>query len=512
MIFFIPATSGPWNKQGERIRAPLYSAAGGAALAVAFLAPDWGPLAWFAFLPVFVLAPRATDRRAAARIGFAMGITVNGILGTWLIETIERFGGFPWPLAVFFYCLLVLYTALPFAALGALLRTAGPRAPLLLAPALWVAIEFLFPGLFPWRLAYSQRAYPLLIQSADLAGPGLLSFVMVWTTAALAQGEWRKLRAPLAALLLLLAYGGWRMGVIEAEIAHAPGLQIGVVQGNLSLDEKHGVGRLTANLARYRELSSDLRPVPDLIVWPETVITWGIEQDRALDPVRDPWPQAPAPLLFGAISWRKGENRMHWFNSVFLRGQDGSLQGRFDKIVLMPFGEFLPFADRFPWLRALSPQTANFDAGTNAAVFPLAGGARIGPAICYEDMLHDPLGASAAGGANILISVANDAWYNQSAALLLHETLGMWRAVENRRFFLRATNTGLTSAIDPLGRRIFELPVGEAVAEVVSVRLLDVDTPFRHVGNSLDWALLLLALVLLGLTTNQNRRANSSTS
>lgn len=481
-------------------------------LAVAFLSPGWGPLAWFAFLPIFALAPHAPSRRSAALMGFAMGVTANGVICVWLVDAIERFGGFPWPLAVLFYCLLVLYTGIPFAALGALLRVAGPRAPLLLAPALWVAIEFLFPGLFPWRLAYTQRAYPLLIQSADLVGPGLLSFVMVWTTAALARADWRRMRAPLAALLLLLIYGSWRMAVVETEIANAPELRIGVVQGNLSLEEKHGVSRLHANLDRYRELSSGLMPVPDLIVWPETVVTWGIPQGRALEPVRDPWPDAPAPLLFGALSWRKGEERMHWFNSLFLRGRDGSLHGRFDKIVLMPFGEYLPFAELFPSLLSLSPQTGSFDAGTDAAVFALGNGARIGPAICYEDMLRDPLGASASAGANVLISVANDAWYSQSAALLLHETLGMWRAIENRRFFVRATNTGLTSAIDPIGRRFFELPVGEATAEVVSVRLLDGNTAFGRVGNSFDRAVLLLALILLGFARRPTRRDHPSAS
>jgi apolipoprotein N-acyltransferase len=113
-------------------------------------------------------------------------------------------------------------------------------------------------------------------------------------------------------------------------------------------------------------------------------------------------------------------------------------------------------------------------------------------------MMTTPLGTSAAQGANLLISVANDAWYGDSAALLLHETLGQWRAVENRRYFLRATNSGLTSAIDPLGRRFFELPRGQSAAGTLTARLLTASTLYQRHPDRFTQFVLGLGLVLLG--------------
>lgn len=387
---------------------------------------------------------------------------------------------------------------MPFVATAILLQRAGPRAPVLLAPALWVSSEFLFPNFFPWRLAYTQRDWPILIQTAELAGPWMLSFAIAWVASALAAWRARALLAPALAVLATVIFGAMRIASMDALDAAAQPFEVGIVQGNLSVAEKHAADSARANLEHYRELSRTLTPVPDLYVWPETVVTNAIARDRPIAGALDPWPDAPAPLLFGAVSYRRASDGLEWFNTLFLRDSAGQMAGRYDKIVLMPFGEFLPLEDLFPQIRAISPRTGDFEAGERHEVFVLDDGTRIGPAICYEDMLRDPLGASAADGAELLISVANDAWYQNSPALLLHETLGMWRAVENRRYFLRATNTGLTSGIDPAGRRFFALPENEAAAAVATVGLRSAPTVYQRAGDWFAWGVLALALLLLG--------------
>ena len=471
---------------------------GGLAIALPFLAPAWGPVAWIAFAPLLWAAPRAKSYRQSLVLGLTTGMVANGLVCFWLIGTIAIFGGFPWPLATLFYFLLILYTAGPPALLAVALRFAGPAAPTLLAPALWVSTEFLFPNLFPWRMAYTQRDFPLLIQSADLAGPYLLSFAILWVTASLIRPTRRRVLPPLVLVGLLLAYGQWQTHQVEAAMESAPSLRVGLVQGNLSLFGKRDPNHLDRNLETYRRLSETLQPTPDLLVWPETVVSWGIPRDQPLESARDPYPDAPAPLLFGAVSFEKTREGLDWYNTLFVRTPDGRLGGRYDKMVLMPFGEFLPFADQFPIIRSWSPNTGDFEAGTQAEVLALSPSLRVGPAICYEDMLAAPLGDAAARGANLLISVANDAWYGESAALFLHETLGQWRAIENRRYFLRATNSGLTSAIDPLGRRFFSLPPAESTAGTVEARLLEESTIYQSFPHRFPQFVLLMGLGFLG--------------
>lgn len=477
----------------------LWMVLGGVAIAIAFLDPRAWPLAWVGLVPLFALAPHAPRRRSAFFDGWIVGALANGAACSWLVETIDRFGGFPIAVAIFFYLALIAFTAIPFGIVGALLRWAGAGASPLLAPALWVSSEFLFPNFFPWRLAYSQRDLLWLIQIGDVTGPYGLSFVMAWFASAVTRSRRHPavLVPPVVAAAILCLYGAVRVDAIRDAMAEAPTATIGLVQGNLSLVEKRQGDLFRANVDRYRRLSNELRPVPDLIVWPETVVGWAIPRDVERLGRYDPFPDAPAPLLFGAVSREDHGANARWFNSAFLRRPDGSVAGRYDKMVLMPFGEFLPFSSVFPSLKALSPNTGDFTAGDGAAVLQVAPDLRVGALVCYDDMLAGHVREAVREGATLLLTVANDAWFGESAALDLHESLGLWRAIENRRTLVRATNTGLTSVIDPLGRVSLELPTWVETAENTRVHLMDIPSPYQGLGDVFAWFCVALSLGLL---------------
>jgi len=491
--------SAKWTRwAGTPCIALLWMCLGGALVSVPFLDTRLWPLAWLGLVPLFAIAPRAVSVRSAALHGLVMGFVVNVVGFHWVVTTITRFGGFPLAIALFFFIVLSLYSALPFALVGAGLRWAGPTAPLLLGPALWTAVEFLFPALFPWRLGHSQREVTWLLQTGDLAGPFLLSFVIAWCAAAIARlPRARPLIAPVLAVATVLLYGGWRSGQVEAEIAAAPAFDVGVVQGNLLLDEKRHRALFESNIARYRRLSAGLTPAPDLLVWPETVVEWGIPLETPTLKGFDPYPEAPSPLLFGAVAYRDYGRNMQWFNSAFLRRADGSIGGRYDKIVLMPFGEFIPFASLLPWIKELSPNTGDFQAGAGPVVLPVSAAARVGALICYEDLLSGHVRSTVAAGANLLVAITNDAWFGESPALHEHDTLALWRAVETRRYLVRATNTGLSSVTDPLGRSVATLPTQTATAAVVRVHLLEGTTPYQRFGDAFGYLTLALAISLL---------------
>jgi apolipoprotein N-acyltransferase len=471
---------------------------GAALTALPFLDTRLWPLAWLGLAPLFVLAPRTGTVRAAALYGTLMGFLINVIGFHWVVLTITRFGGFPLAIALFFFSALSLYSALPFALVAAALRWAGPGAPLILAPVLWAAIEFAFPAMFPWRLAHSQREVVWLLQSGDLAGPYLLSFVMAWFAAALVRlPRLRPLLGAVAGVVVLLLYGAWRVGQIDRAMAAAPQFNVGVVQGNLALDEKRQRALFDSNVARYRRLSASLSPPPDLLVWPETVVEWGIPLEAPTLDGLDPYPNSPSPLLFGAVAYRDWGRHMEWFNSAFLRRADGSIGGRYDKIVLMPFGEYIPFASLFPSLKELSPNTGDFQAGAGPVVLTVSDQARVGALICYEDLLSGHVRRTVDAGANLLVTMTNDAWFGDSAALREHDSLALWRAVENRRYLIRATNTGFSSVTDPVGRTVRALPTQTAAAATVRVQLLAETTPYRRFGDVFGYFSLALGLLLL---------------
>lgn len=488
-----------WSSIAARpVVASAAMCAGAVLTATPFLDTRLWALAWLGLVPLFGVAARVRTPRRAALLGLLMGFVIQIIGFHWIVTTITRFGGFPLPIALFFFSALALYSALPFAIAAGTLRWIGPSAPLVLAPALWASIEFLFPALFPWRIAHSQREVTILLQTGDLGGPFVLSFVMAYVAAGIARlPRARALIGPAIAVLAILVYGAWRMPQIERAIADAPAFRVGVVQGNLLLDEKRQRDLFDSNVARYRRLSAGITPPPDVFIWPETVVEWGIPLETPTLRGLDPFPNAPAPLLFGAVAYRDYGRQMEWFNSAFLRRAEGSIGGRYDKIVLMPFGEFIPFSGMFPALKELSPNTGDFHAGDGPGVLQVDDRARIGALICYEDLLAGHVRRTVAMGANLIAAMTNDAWFGDSAALHEHDSLALWRAVENRRYLIRATNTGLSSVTDPLGRTTATLPKHEAAAAAVEVHLLEISSPFQRFGDAFGWLCVAAAVSVL---------------
>lgn len=474
---------------------PLAAAAlSGLTIAATFLRFELLPLAWVAFAPLLWALRQTTARRDVTRIGLLAGLCTNIPAFYWLVYTITVFGGFPWPVALFFYFCLSLFSSLQFLLFAHALRRLG-RGPLALAaPVVWVALEFLFPNLFPWRMANTQFHAPVLLQVGDLTGPFALSFAMVWFSAALVDLAERPRRltalAGATALgLAIAAYGAWRLPQVDAAIAAARKIRVGLVQGNISLEHKGNRAYFDVNLERYAELSEPIQEQTDLLVWPETVSQNWIPADTPqLDGKSHPFIDLRVPLYFGSLAYRlTGPREADEFNAAFLIRPDGGVLGRYDKRILMPFGEFLPFAETFPWLNDLSPATADFKAGTAAAVIDVPDTARVGALICYEDLVASMTRATTNAGAEVLVTILNDAWYGNSPAAHQHQALALWRTVETRRYLLRGANTGVTSIIDAAGRVVDESGLFTEEVIVGDVALLDLDSFYARHGDVFAW-------------------------
>lgn len=490
----------------------LLAVASGGLVAAAFLRFWLYPLAWIALLPLILAASLATSGRQAAWLGWLAGVVTNVPAFYWLVYTIRVFGGFPYPVAALLYGALTAFTSIQFALFAYLVYAARNRPLWGVVPASsWVVLEFFYPNLFPWRLANSQMEALRLIQSGDLAGPYLLSFVMVWVAAAAAQwllSRNRKALLPaLACVASLWAYGHWRLAAIDQAMEGAPVLRVALVQGNVGIEEKGDVRYFAVNLEKYRRLTEQVQDRVDLVVWPETVHQhWIPTTETRLEGDANPFPGLRTALIFGGLAYRPlNPDEAEQFNSAFLMAPGGRLLGRYDKRILMPFGEYIPGGSYFPAVYALSPETGRFTAGKSVRVFDLLGKGRIGQLICFEDIVGSMPRWTSLAGAEVLVTILNDAWYGNSSAPYQHQALAIWRSIENRRFLLRGSNTGVTSIVDAAGRVVRQGGLFTEEVIVGEARRLHIRSLYTILG---DWfpasALLLLGVWALWLRHAEN--------
>jgi apolipoprotein N-acyltransferase len=450
-------------------------------------------LPWVAVAPLIAIAETHAPRRAF-QLGWLGGIAGIACAFAWLVYAFQVFGGFALPTALALFVVPVAWMGLQIGCFTGLLAWLGTLPFGLAAPLTFTAVEFLFPTLFPWRIAHTQWRVVSLLQSAEVAGPYLLGFAIVWVNAGFVRCVRARDPKVLVTALLFVAtlgvVGRWRMAEIDARRASAPLLRVGVVQGNISVERKGDRTFFRRNLEDYRRLSRQLAPEVDVLVWPETVAQHPIDVRVRLPPEDEhPFASPPRPLVFGGLAIGEGPEGRRLYNSAFLTDADGAITGRYDKRILVPFGEYLPLATRFPWLRRMSPATGRFTAGDEPTVLVMSDGVRLGPLICYEDVIPGPAREAVHRGATLLLNLTNDAWYGASAEPYQHQALALWRALEMRRDFIRSTNTGLTAAVSATGEILAELPIFVAAAQRIDVRLLEASTFYGTWGDAFAWAI-----------------------
>ena len=456
----------------------FFCIAAGVVLACAFDKTGAGFAAWFA--PGLLLAGICRVRgRAAFLLGLLAGFVHYLLLLYWLVPTMHRYGPMSVWLSFFALLLLAFYLAL-YMGVFAWAVTLVPVRPVFLVvwvPVCWVALEyaktFLFTG-FPWGLAgYSQYRYPFLIQSADLFGVYGVSFFVCAVSAGLFlffmhlfHGPWQNRLvgrgAAVAGLLiaagLFFANGGYGMlRLSEQDAAGRPSsqLRVSVIQANIEQSLKWDDAYVEAILDKYIRLSlSAAEKQPDLVVWPETAVPFYFFNDvKRTRRILDTAERMKTPLLAGAPAYERREDSggLDLFNSAYLIDHRGRVKGRYDKVHLVPFGEYVPLKKWLPFVGKIVPETGDFSPGRPGRLLS-AGNADMGVQICYEIIFPHLSAAMVRAGADILVNITNDAWFGNTSAPFQHFSMAVFRAVENRRPVVRAANTGISGFIDSAGR------------------------------------------------------------
>jgi apolipoprotein N-acyltransferase len=492
-----------------------------------FPLPNLYMLSWFAVAPMMValLHTREADtlqlqgfsKLSPAKplqgflLGYACGILC--FLGTcyWIYDTMHLYGGVNSAAAcgiLFLFCLyLGLYHGF-FGLLVALLARGKSfsRRALLVAPAAWVAVELARTRItaFPWDLlGVAQVDNIPLARIATVTGVYGLSFEIMVVNVALAaaflgnrQKRKQLLLASLGAMMVLQA-GRW----IPAPASPADHTAL-LVQENIPIMGGEGWTKqyFDATLTDLTRLSVTPGGGPahfDLIAWPESPAPFYGNDPLFKGAVSNIAEAARTWVLVGNVGVGSTPNpsgqEPEIFNSGSLVSPTGEWVARYDKMHLVPFGEYVPFADLFSFAGGLTKEVGNFTHGRSRQ--PLqAGDSKLGVFICYESVFPDEIRQLAANGAEVFVNISNDGWYGDSGAYAQHLRQARMRAVENQRWLLRDTNTGVTAAIDPYGRIVASAPRKVRTALAAPYALSNVTTFYTRRG---DWFAYVCAIILI---------------
>src|SRR5881392_548315 len=489
---------------------PLLAAASGVLLAASFPTPDLEPLAWIGLVPLLVAA-RGLRPGAAFRIGWLGGFVFYLATVYWVAYTIGSYTTVPFPLAAGILVLMASVLACYHGAFVAGVRwleRAGLPA-LWLAPLLWVTLEWLrgwfFIG-FPWAaLGYSQYRHHDLVQIAEATGVYGVSAILVLFNVVIvgilpergavgilpergAGTPPRRLVPALVALTLLVVgvpmWGRWRAATL-ARRPPAGALRVALAQGNVEQEHKWDPAYQDETLARYRALTAEAAARrAHLVVWPETATPFFFQE---------PGPRRDAVL-------ETAEK-----NGVYLVSPAGRELATYDKMQLVPFGEYVPYAHVLFFVRRIVEAVGDVVPGLVPTVFRVPA-ARFGVAICYEDVFPGVTRRFVAAGADFLVNVTNDAWYGPTSAPHQHLAQATFRSIEGRVPLVRVTNTGISAVIDVDGRIRWQGPLFEPLVQVEQIRWPGVRTFYTRFGDLFAWACALASLAAFGYGAARGRR------
>lgn len=396
---------------------------------------------------------------------------------------------------------------------------------LLAWPVVWVALEWVWPHVFPWRLGQSQLGWLAVCQIAEVTGVYGISFLIVWGAAtaagavsALSSADSPRERnrslalcATYAVILVgCVGWGHWRMADVERRAGESAALRIALVQPG-SRDDL---------LPTLRRLTRDLPRDADLVVWGEATIGgFSLALRSFADPedVRAhsrfpeddsrPCPGLGTPLLCGGGSFASGANQSGPFrNTAYLVDADEAILGRYHKRILMPWGEYAVGQQWLPGLRELLTTADPVIPGVTADPLVLPGRARLGVLICYEDLLPGPARDSVLQAADVLVNLNNLEAFGDTPALRQHQQLAAFRAIENRRWLVRCGTTGSSAVISATGRVVRQLPLLTPATAIADVPLLHGVTIASRYGDGFAAACVVVGCAVIAARLVRRRR------
>ncbi|HYL86530.1 MAG TPA: apolipoprotein N-acyltransferase [Candidatus Angelobacter sp.] len=507
----------------------LVGAASGAVLSLSFTGLYLSIYSWIC-VGVLLLAVIGARRHVAFECGFLHGLIFVLTSVPWIATVLSVHGGLPlwggWGVLL----LIAMAWGLLIGAFTLAVHQLSRRSVELAcmgAPFFWVAIEFVRAHLpeisFPWNLLGYPAAGNLgLLQMTAVTGIYGLSFVVVavnallaWMVTSLKWGMQRRasIAGAAVAALLIAMMAGPRL-VPQAEAKH----YARAVQLNFPEVPEYPQDWFQQNAAQMAEVEKlSLAPSPqnpDLIVWPEAPAPFSFQDAQFAKIASSLAIRASHPFLAGVIEWKApvdpadkvAPGKLVPYNSAILMDVQGQRTFVYDKVHLVPFGEYEPFPLIHRVVSSVSDEVGGFHKGTRYAVGTLPGGNTFGVFICYEAIYAGEVRKFAANGARLLLNISNDGWFGRSAAAEQHLHMVRVRAVENRRWIVRSTNNGFTVSIDPYGRIIEPLPPDVRAAVDLPYDFRTDKTIYTRFGDWFAWMCVIVSVILVIIPGNKGSK------
>ncbi|MBU4485003.1 apolipoprotein N-acyltransferase, partial [bacterium] len=503
-------------------------------------APELGFLAFISLVPLFVAINNVRPRKAFCLAFVTAAICYSGSL-YWIYRAMNTYGNLPSVASVAVLVILIIIISAYIAIAPMLSRWVSERSniPILISlPIFWVICElsrnYIPCNGFPWaNLAMSQYSHTTIIQIVDLIGIYGLMFILVWVNQFIAEltifckgnqgcvilskaknlmksivgrGSFVRssrtqddnpictnlLSKSVVTLLILttvVVYGIWRSNDIQKQLSKLTPVKIAILQGNIPQEEKQDPSMKIEVFNKYRRMLKQATNADiELAIWPETAYPWIVRRDLQFLPEKHLGLSdigSPFPFnLIGVVAYddNGGDDRTI-YNSVMLTDRNGMILDFYDKTHLVPYGEYVPYKKVLFFLKKLVSAIGTFETGKTLE--PLNYGFhRFGNLICYEDIFPEISRKTTLLGAEFLVNTTNDAWYGVSSAPYQHLALSVFRAVENRRYLVRSTNTGISAVIDPIGQINMQSDIFTDALIVSYVGAGNIDSVYTRLG---DW-------------------------
>lgn len=488
---------------------------------------------------LFLLGTASTSWKRAFRLGWVCGMAGASACLYWLAIPVHDFGGLPWALAAPCPLLMGVYIGLYGGLFAALAHALNKEPVWRKSVALglgWYLMEcfrgWFFTG-FPWlTLASAFTPWTPAIQLASVIGAYGLGGLLAGLSCLFAEGVLRArvphaprktwlpaLGGSLAGVLLIAAFG---LFSVFPPPSGGKGLWVSLEQGNLDQNVKWEPAMQRLTVKRYLSLSAESLSVPELerpglLIWPETAMPFDYQAAPELPAaIRAFAKDRGVALLFGAPGFRsRGDGVVDAFNRAYLVSSNGLNEGWYDKEHLVPFGEYVPLFLDLPFLRPLLQGVGEFLPGESTGPLVLPAAPQLSPdgdplvlgvLICYESIFPELARKQVAQGATLLVNISNDAWFGRSSAPEQHLSLGILRAVEQRRWMARSTNTGISAFVDPTGAVMARSGLFKAESLSHPVVPLTEKSVFFALEPWLPWAGLALFLTLSAPALSRRRR------
>jgi len=467
-------------------------------------------LAWAAFVPL-LLSLREKTPRQSFTAGYIFGL--SSFFGTlfWIYHSINFYGGVSFASSLLIVLLLCSYLSLYPGVFAYVYRVMVERTKLpalLIAPLVWVVLEFVrsyaFTG-FPWSsIGYSQYRFLSVIQIADITGVYGISFLVLAVNGALTDVFLVKKRLrdmplfPVSStaggfivlfmvIAATLGYGLWRLGQAR------PGsdVKIAVVQGDIEQDKKWVPGYQNEVLQTYFDLTRKAASSsPRMTVWPETAVPFFFGADKGNTGKLVSFQQGLGSyLLFGSVTVKeKSSEKVLLANSAILLGPQGNTAFIYDKIHLVPFGEYVPLRRVLFFLDKIVAGIGDYTSGRQYLKAETDFG-RFATLICYEVIFPGLVRKFYTDGGDFIVNITNDAWFGKTAGPYQHFSMAVFRSIENRKPLVRAANTGISGFIDSSGLFTREAVAGE-------IRTDRTMTFYTKYGDLFSYACIVLLLVI----------------